>query len=226
MSFRPRTIEQAILENIASNLEAEGFQVYVRPSRGTLPSFMHGYEPDAIALQANKKRVIEIVSDSPAGEQKLHRLRALLSDHPEWELMVFYAPSRNPEPPIGKFSSKAELEAILGVLPKITEDAGPVPALLTAWAAFEAAARLLIPNKLDRPQPPSRLVEILASDGYITPSEADKIRQLGISRNRAAHGSFDIVLTSAELAEFIEIVQTLLDLSPKPRRRTPQTSDT
>jgi uncharacterized protein YutE (UPF0331/DUF86 family) len=78
---------------------------------------------------------------------------------------------------------------------------------------FEAAARGLIPGNLGRPQTPERLLEILASEGYITPGEADALRTLGQLRNDAAHGRLDAAITRDQLADLVSVTRTLLELS-------------
>jgi len=220
MSSYDTELEQAVFESIVPDLEAEGFRVFVQPSRSVLPPFMRDTSrPDAIALKGDKKIAIEIMSGRLAEGEKLRRLQDLLSAHPEWELRVFYAPPRTAEAPVDA-PSKEAIEAILNGLPRIIDEAGPVPAILTAWSALEATARLLMPERIRKPQPPARLVEILASDGYVTPPEADGIRKLSHLWNRAAHGGFDVDFTPVQLEELIRLVRTLLDLSQNAETQT------
>jgi REase_AHJR-like len=183
------SLEQAVLDALTPDLEAQGFQVFVHPQRSILPPFMQTFQPDAIAVKADKKIAIEVTSKSPRANAKVLRLQNLFFGHPDWELKVLYAPARNSETSFAKPSRKT-IEAILSGLTKAVEYLGPVPALVIAWAAFEAAARLLVPLKIERPQTPARLVETLASDGYITPKEADMSRNLAHSRNRAPMAIF------------------------------------
>ena len=50
-------------------------------------------------------------------------------------------------------------------------------AFLLGWASFEAAGRALMVEEFRKPQTPGRLVELLAGAGYLTPTEADRLRQ-------------------------------------------------
>ncbi|MEI8394569.1 MAG: hypothetical protein WCF85_07530 [Rhodospirillaceae bacterium] len=205
--------ETAVLECLVPNLEAEGFQVFLHPSRALLPPFMQPWRPDAIAVKPNEKIAIEVMAESPGGGVKREKLSALFSAHPEWQLRIIYAPPLTQDMPI-KTPSKEVVIETLHRLPRIMEEAGPVPALLTAWAAFEAVARSLVPESLRKPQSPARLIEILASDGYITPNEADQMRGIGRQRSVAAHGDFDITFTPTDLGVVVEIIQILIKLSP------------
>lgn len=51
---------------------------------------------------------------------------------------------------------------------------------------------------------------MLASQGYVTPNEADSIRSLVALRNRAIHGNLNVMVTADELQEFEAIIETLL----------------
>jgi hypothetical protein len=173
---------------------------------------MQGYQPDAIAMKADKKLAIEVKSRSSQAEPHIQRLQELFTSHPDWELRIIYAPTQNAERTIAVPPRKLVLENLDRLL-EIFDEAGPVPALLTGWSVFEAAARGLIPETLGRPQTPERLLEKLASEGYITPGEADALRTLGQLRNDAAHGRLDAAVTRAQLADLVSVTHTLLELS-------------
>jgi uncharacterized protein YutE (UPF0331/DUF86 family) len=208
MSEQGSQLEAAVFQVVLPQLEAEGFQVFVHPTRNMLPSFLHGFQPDAVAYKGDKKIAIEVKARTlgTAEEQQLQRV---FEDHPDWELRVVYAaPLSNDEAiPV---ASKQDIESHLNELKTSVDAMGPVAALLTAWAIFEAAARRLIPSNLGRPQPPSRLLEALASEGYITPDEADKLRQLGKTRDEVAHGRLNLKPTNQEVDALIGVAQTLI----------------
>ncbi len=84
-----------------------------------------------------------------------------------------------------------------------------------AWAAFEAAARRLTPAALARPQNPARLVEAMASEGYVTPDEADVLRHVGRARNEVAHGRLDLPVSREQVESLIAITRTVLRLDAK-----------
>jgi hypothetical protein len=203
--------DTAILQMLLPNLEEEGFRVFLHPSRSMLPRFMQGYQPDAIAMKADKKVAIEVKSSSGHAEPQIQKLQEMFSLHPDWELRIIYAPTQNAEQALAVTPRKLVIES-LDRLPKIFDEAGPIPALLTGWSVFEAAARGLIPESLGRPQAPERLLEKLASEGYITPEEADALRILGKLRSHAAHGRLDVAITRDQLAELVSITHTLIEL--------------
>ena len=209
MSLAQNQSVGVILQMLLPNLEAEGFQVFLHPSRAVLPPFMRGYQPDAIAMKANKKVAIEVVLRPNQAASHGKNLQAMFQGHPDWELRMVYAPPGHAAQEIAVKPKDLVVETLDRVL-TIFDEAGPVPALLTGWSVFEAAARTLLPANLARPQPAARLLEVLASDGYLTPDEADAVRRLGRMRDEAAHGGLDIVLTRDDLDKLVSATRVLL----------------
>ena len=68
--------------------------------------------------------------------------------------------------------------------------------------------------KFAKPQPPGRIVEALAMDGYITPTEADHVRSLISKRNSLAHGDLGVSVTSQEIEQFTQTIERLYELAP------------
>jgi hypothetical protein len=57
---------------------------------------------------------------------------------------------------------------------------------------------------------------MLAFEGYVTPSQADRIRPLMMQRNRLAHGELSIRPASVEMAAFISIIGQVHQLVQAP----------
>jgi uncharacterized protein YutE (UPF0331/DUF86 family) len=81
-------------------------------------------------------------------------------------------------------------------------------ALLLAWAALEASARANAPETFSRPQSTARLVEVLANEGQITPSEADRLRDISRKRNLLAHGDFQTAVSADEVLELLKLTKS------------------
>ncbi len=204
-------LEEAVLQTILPQLEAEGFKVFVHPSPTMLPAFLRTYRPDAIALKGDRKIAIEVKSATADPEAKAARLGNLFQGHPDWELRIVYAPPRTLEEII-PIAPRRVIEERLERIESAANAMDPAAGLLIAWAAFEAAARSLIPEDFGKPQTPARLLETLASNGYITPDEADMLRQLGRVRNQLAHGRLDLAPTRQELENLIRVTRAILSL--------------
>lgn len=212
MSASSSRIEEAALQAVVPSLEAEGFQVFVQPTRRMLPSFMERYQPDAIAVRPDKKVALEVLANSAQTggyRERVTRLQAMFADHPDWEFRVIYAPESDAAEDI-PVSPREAIEELLARVEAAYDAMGPAAALLAAWAAFEAAARALAPNVYGRPQPTSRLIEGLAGEGYITPDEADIIRQVSRFRVQIAHGRLDLVPAREHVGGLIRITREML----------------
>jgi uncharacterized protein YutE (UPF0331/DUF86 family) len=203
------------LEGVVPRLRAEGFDVYVRPSGDMLPPFMAGYVPPAIALRGDRKLAIEILREDPASKDRLEKAHRIFADRKDWQLRVFWLNPLRAYAPLGSASRERIAGAIEGV-ERLAEDGRAAPALLMAWAAFEALGRALLPEKLSRPQTAGGLVEAMAFEGYLLPEEADFVRQLAYTRNQVAHGALDIDIPAADLKGFVEILKNIEALTRRP----------
>ena len=203
--------EAEVIESLLPRYQAEGFDVYVNPSPSILPPFMQTYRPDAIALKKDKKIAIEVVGSTARSEQKIKTLQSLFADHDDWELRVFYASPISSDKLLEIVSVPAINESIQRVI-ELRKEGHSLPALVMAWATFEAVGRALLPDRFQRPQTPARLVEVLGSEGYITPEEADTLRAASAIRNAVVHGQLDSVVDQKMLESFVAILKTLSKL--------------
>lgn len=201
-----------VLEQLLPQLQAEGYTVYLEPSRQLLPAFMEGYTPDAIALRGDKNLAIEVIVEGPSSKAKEERLHNRFDGRKDWELRVFYvrpAIRRDELPAMGNDAIDSSIASLEGLI-----SSGLLPAAsLIAWATFEALSRALIPEKFTQPQTPARLIEVLATDGVVTPSEADLLRKLANARNRLIHGTLNESIDSADLNKFVAILKAMRQMT-------------
>lgn len=197
-----------IIELLKPRLEADGYTVYLHPPRKLLPPFMGSYKPDAIALGPRKKIAIEVIVEGEPAKEKEQNLKQLFEKSGEWELSVYYA---RPSAPLNKVAaaSRSAIEDSIRSVEQLVSEGRLAPALLTAWGTFEALGRVLLPEKLAFPQSPARLVEVLATSGHVTPSEADVLRTIANRRNEAAHGALEMEVSPAELRDCVAILGEL-----------------
>ena len=202
--------ESMILENVVVELRAEGYEVYPHPRSPIVPPILKNFAPDAIAVRNGKKLVIEISKNDARSKARLEMLRELLDGQEEWELKLFHLERSSSSPKLIEPTSRAKIEASLASVDSLLKEHRIEPALLQSWATFEALARRLYPDRFQRPQTPGRLVEILASEGDVTPSEADLLRSLAESRNLLVHGTLHTEVSEPGLAAFVALIRNLL----------------
>jgi REase_AHJR-like len=201
-------LESVFLENVLPELEAEGFDVFANPSRRLLPPFMRGHSPDAIALRKDKKLAIEVLREGAPSDPRLGELRELISNHKDWELRVYWIRPSNSSKPI-EITSRQSIDQSIKAVEDLAVSGHTRPALLMGWATLEAIGRAMLPERFEKPQTPGRLIEVLATEGHITPNEADHVRRLVDDRNRLVHGALDMSVSEADLKQFIEVLKTL-----------------
>lgn len=205
--------ESDLLEAVLSRYEAEGFEVYTQPSASVLPAFMKGFRPDAIAVNGPKKVAFEI-KNSRSGIAALKKIQKLFSEHPDWELNVLYLSPRASTISLNAISHGAIAQTITEV-EQLRLTGQYSAALMLGWSALEAIARSILPERLDRPQPPGSLVEALANEGLLTPSEASIVRRIAPTRNAVAHGQLYPNPAPKRIDELISVLHTLSDLLPR-----------
>lgn len=203
--------EAEMLDSIASELRSEGFEVFLQPRRPPSPAFLIDFVPDAIALREDKNLVIELIRDTPIASQKIDKIRSLMAGHPKWDLRVYWVSQMKPQRRM-PIASRETIAASNNEVRSTTTAGFREPALLMAWATLEAAARASMPSEFQRPQTPGRLVQILAREGYVTPSQADLLRSLADKRNRLIHGDLEVSVTTDEITQFTEMLDTIIGL--------------
>lgn len=206
MTTPAESVETAILENTRADLEAEGFEVRLHPSKQILPAFLQGYQPDAIALRGDRNLVIEVTGES-GSQQKIDRLKKLIPADGRWDFRIIYVPSTR-QPTLRKVSVQTIQHSIEDIR-RLAQEGMFGAGLIMCWATFEALGRFLRGSDFQRPQTPGRLVEVLASEGDLLPTQADELRLLVSKRNSLIHGELETAITREDLAKFIAILEQL-----------------
>jgi uncharacterized protein YutE (UPF0331/DUF86 family) len=198
--------ESNILENLRQILEARGLKFYINPPRDIIPKFLGDFQPDAIALGPEGGVVVEVKHRRGSqAEQQLAEIARRVADQKGWEFRIIYLnPSTDEMPPIAKPSFE-QLQAIFREIEALTKGGYYAAALLTAWAALEALARLAGANNeggMRRGATPIQAVQTLAEEGYIESEPAERIREMARLRNAVVHGDFSVAV-SAEQVEYL-----------------------
>lgn len=209
----PETAETLVLERLVRTLGAEGYEVYLHPNRLLIPTFLGDLSPDAIALRKDKNLVIEVSGRSQQAAQKLQELSALVQTQEGWELRVVSVNPAN-ELDLLQVQDAVNIRERIAEVKQIASAGHPESALLVAWATFEALARALRTKQFERAQTPGRIVQALATDGLLTPTEADLLRALAQKRNRFIHGELQVRVSAAEIKKFGAVLESMARRAP------------
>ena len=201
-----RVTQAELLSATVRKLTEQGYDVIVEPSPSMLPRSLQKWRPDAIAIGREPRLIIEIVSESPAAAARISELQMALQSEAGWKLHLVLNRASGSQAVAP--ASYAQIDAVLESALRIVEvDASG--ALLLGWAAFEALSRALRPNDFVRPQSPGRLIEQLASNGEILPSDAEFLRSMAMHRNRFIHGDLLQIASKTDVERFITFLKML-----------------
>ncbi len=202
----PQKIEREVLERLVPELEAEGYDVYIQPNKALLPPFLGSFRPDAIAHRKDKNLIVEVIRRSPHAAKELERVTELLQGQKMWGLkLVWIEPGSTPT--TIKVQATEAMQERIAEIKELASANHIEPAMLMAWATFEALARAMLTKQLERPQTPGRLVQMLAGEGYLTPTEADRLRSLAEKRNKLIHGELQVRVSPEELQDFAAVLE-------------------
>jgi hypothetical protein len=207
--------EAEVLRSLLPTLEAEGYEVFLNPRPPLLPGFLKDFSPDAIAIRSDKKLLVEVVGDTGRSKGQLERLQRAMKDQPGWELrVILVSPATSPMSLV--VQTPESITQRIGEMRELVDRGSVGAAFLLGWAVFEAAARLLMPDQFRTSQTPGRLVDLLAEAGYLTPTEADRLRELAKARNAFSHGELGVQLAEADVRDLVSALQTLVALNRPP----------
>lgn len=205
--------ELSFLRDLAPQLQAEGYEVYLQPGPSLVPAFLASVRPDAIAIGNGKKILIELVTSDTAGQRKTEELARLVKGHPDWELRVLVATPATQKGTL-RIQSGEEVLQSLAEVRQLNKQGHPAAALLLAWGTFEAVARRLMSEVFEKPQTPGRLVQYLAQEGYVGPSEGDMLRVLAATRNEIIHGNLHARPSEGDVAFLADLLERLAAEQP------------
>jgi uncharacterized protein YutE (UPF0331/DUF86 family) len=201
-------IELGYIGELVPQLEAEGYDVYLEPSKMLVPGFLGDFRPDAVAIRQDKKLVIEIISNGERKSPVKTNIAGLFAGQKEWEhrLIVMNPANKASNPAIQKVGV---ISSSVSNLNDLIENKQYSAALLLGWATFEALSRSIMPKTFARPQTPARLIQEMAMEGVVTPAEAATLRALAQKRNKLVHGDLTTKVSKSEIVRFQGILAEL-----------------
>jgi uncharacterized protein YutE (UPF0331/DUF86 family) len=200
--------EEQVLQREISRLESEGYDVFVHPRAPLVPDFLGDFVPDAVATGMGKKIVLEVVKPSTRKSEKLKDIAARFAQQREWELKVLFVSPTSSGAAL-PVQSRQAIEDALSEIERLREVEALRAAFLLAWATFEAEGRASVDGRFDRPQTPSRLVEVLSQEGLLTPTDADQMRVLSDKRNRLVHGDLGTEISDDDLQKLLSVLRQM-----------------
>ncbi|MBV9880592.1 MAG: hypothetical protein JO180_08850 [Gemmatirosa sp.] len=181
------------VERVASNYRAWGYEIVFEPSAADLPRFLGDYRPDLLARKADEAVLIE-VKDTASAETyaRYQEIASRLREHRGWRLDLVVANPRDRLPGAGSHPvlSESDIHSRYREAEGLMASGHVSAAFLLAWAATEAALRLLAETSaiaVQRANTPT-LLKQLVTEGVISREQYDALWSIYQRRNVVAHG--------------------------------------
>lgn len=205
-------LESSALRTLQRASEAQGLAFYVNPPRKVVPDFLGNYQPDAIARGSGGWIIIEVMHRrSREDKTQLAEISRRVSLQKGWEFRVIYlSPSADGALPIEK-PTWQQLQAALREIEALATGGHHAAALVSAWAALEALARLAKTDSKTGTSnaSPLQAVQALAEEGFIGNGAADRLRNLAKLRNAVVHGDLSGDVSADQVETMVQDVRTI-----------------
>jgi hypothetical protein len=212
--------KQRELEQAAERYRLKDYLVEVRPSGPALPGFLDRFQPDLIARHNGEQVVVLVRSMAELAKQpELIRLAEVVNAEPGWrlDLVVPPPPGRTWDDWVeADESSPADINGLLNEARQLLGLGLFRPALMTAWAAVEAAMRHAARRERLPLQTtsPHLVLDALAEASALSDPDYQRLAEALRWRNVAIHGKQTNGLGAEPTEALLDIARRLLDGTP------------
>ena len=214
------TNERERIQALAEEYRSQGYEVAIEPDPSRLPHFLSGYRPDLIVTRGGEGTVIEVKSRrSLSAEARARQLARLVEEQPDWRFELVIVNDRPEGPPVGSIAfDTARAHRALEEGRSLLADGYVGPAMLSSWAALEAALRLLLSAEGIEPRrlTPAHLLKQAVEEGLISRGDYQQLRDLMAGRNAIAHGYEYASVGSEAVSTLLELTDRLLSETSSP----------
>jgi REase_AHJR-like len=204
-------IEKQALSHLRGQYTAKGYTFTIDPEVASLPEFLDGYRPDAIAQKPGENVAIEVKNrPHPAAELSLQEIRRRFDGRDDWKFVVSYFGVDATQRVSIPTASKPAITESLNDVRQLVEHGQERAAFVMAWSLLEAALHSVENDESKRPRTPGTVVQSLAMLGLIDPPLEQRIRPLIDLRNRIVHGDLSAVPTREDVLSVVTSVEQAL----------------
>ena len=181
-------LEQAYIQHVAEDYRSRGYEVIIEPHQ--LPDFLSGYRPDMMVSRGGETTVIEVKSrPSRSDGVQTRKLAELLAGKPGWNFELIVVSDDSTAPFGTRTFDYDDVRRSVKEVRELVASGFTGPALLTGWAALEAALRLLLDAEgVTLRSAPSSVVKQGVEEGLISRDEYQTLSDVMARRNALAHG--------------------------------------
>jgi hypothetical protein len=184
------------LKRVAETYTRQGYQVTIRPNPEVLPPFAKDFRVEILAKREAEGVLVAVKRDRNelAADSNLTRYAEIIGLQTGWrfDFAILEAESPSPKEIDGANDfSEEDIGKSFSESSEMVRAGFARPALITAWAGFEAAMRLRLRAAGERAgwgTAPRSMLNELYSNGVITVEEFRKLENLFRVRNQIVHG--------------------------------------
>jgi hypothetical protein len=184
------------LNSVADSYKAQGYQVVVRPGPGDLPAFAKEFKVELVGRRGTEGVLVAVkpTRDDAAADSELPRYAEIIGGQPRWRFDLAILQPENPnarELGDAQEPSEEQLSQLLDQGGELATQGYVYQALITAWAAFEAAMRRRLRaagEEVEGGTSTRTMLNELYSSGIIPTADFRKLEGLYQPRNAMVHG--------------------------------------
>lgn len=212
--------ERERIQALADEYRSQGYEVVVEPEPSGLPDFLSGYRPDLLVMRGDETTVIEVKSRrSLSTDVQARQLARSIEGRPGWRFELVIVNDRLTGPPAGSVAfDPARAHRAVEEGRSLLAGGYVGPAMLSSWAALEAALRLLLSAEGIEPRrlAPAHLLKQAVEEGVVSREDYQVLRDLMAGRNAIAHGYENALVSPGAVSRLLELTERLLSEASSP----------
>lgn len=207
-----RIAEREVADVKAAEYAGKGYKV----TRDVPLDFLPGYRADVVAEKDGEYKVIEIKSrTSMRPIPALREIERVVGSRPGWsyELQIVSEPEKLSTVEAYEWLDEAGIQTRLTQAERLGAEGFVEAALLIAWAAAEAALRLLLADEgvaIDRATESAYILGLSVAHGAISRGDYQTLLLLMAHRNTVAHGFVASTVAPTAAGDLIGVVRRLI----------------
>lgn len=195
------TLDERLTE-VAERLDAEGWDVRVRPSPADLPERLEGLRPDLVAGRRDETVVVDVVSHGKPPGPRTIALAEAVAALPGWRFNIVCIAEEPALAEQGVLAARATRARSL-------VDVDLEAAFLLAWSSLEGVLRRLGDPRGLADDATGELLAGLASLGVLDHEEHERARRAWRHRRALIHGREAPEVTADEVTGLVDLVHVL-----------------
>ncbi len=210
------------LNRLADSYAEQGYRVTIRPGPEVLPPFAKDFQVEILGERGAGGVLVSVKNDRGelAADSNLTRYAEIIGSQKAWrfDFAILEAEKPNPrEIDNAEDLSEADMDRSFDESTEMLRQGFHRPALITAWAGFEAAMRSWLRaagEQVGWGSTPQGLVTGIFANGIIDIEEYHKLEALARVRNQIVHGYVSSPTSEAGAVPFLcEIGRRLIEES-------------